>query len=269
MTVAAQSSAATGAEESVGRRLAYRARWIVIRGLACAITGAVVFGVGGRLVMLASRLIHPEAIGRFTENGFRIGEFTLAGTLELLVFGGLLSGLAAGVVWVVVKDWLPGGPVVVGVAAAATGSPFLIHSDNRDFDILGDPVPDLVLLFGLVFLFGVTLVYVDRRLDGALPPARGPLSIVVFAVLALLGMPMVFPVTLSMFSREFCFCAHPPTFTGVFFVLAGLATLIWWVEHLAGAETPSRPVRLTATATVALAVVSGIVHMTGEVLRIL
>ncbi len=39
------------------------------------------------MVMLASRLIHPDAVGRITENGNRIGEFTLEGTIGLILFG--------------------------------------------------------------------------------------------------------------------------------------------------------------------------------------
>ncbi|MEA1902973.1 MAG: hypothetical protein U9N56_05540 [Actinomycetota bacterium] len=88
-------------------RIGGRVRWVAVRGLASAVAGLLVLGVGGRLVMLASRLLHPDAAGRITENGARIGEFTVEGTIELILFGGLLSGVFAGVIWVLVKEWIP------------------------------------------------------------------------------------------------------------------------------------------------------------------
>jgi hypothetical protein len=65
-------------------RIADRLRWFFLSGLASAMAGVVVLGIGGRLVMLASRFLHPEAAGRLTENGNRIGEFTFGGTIELV-----------------------------------------------------------------------------------------------------------------------------------------------------------------------------------------
>jgi ATP-binding cassette subfamily F protein 3 len=38
------------------------------------LTGLLVAGLGGRLVMRAAALLEPSAIGRFTENGNQIGE---------------------------------------------------------------------------------------------------------------------------------------------------------------------------------------------------
>ncbi|HEY5651539.1 MAG TPA: hypothetical protein VIW46_08840, partial [Acidimicrobiia bacterium] len=63
--------------------------------------------------MFISRVLHPDAAGRITENGNRIGEFTVDGTIELIVFGGLLSGVVAGVVWVLIREWIPDNPALV------------------------------------------------------------------------------------------------------------------------------------------------------------
>jgi hypothetical protein len=49
-----------------------RIRWIAVGGLAGVVSGVLVLGLGGRLVMLASRLLHPDTAGRLTENGNRI-----------------------------------------------------------------------------------------------------------------------------------------------------------------------------------------------------
>jgi hypothetical protein len=107
--------AVTGQAESLGVRLVGLVRSVALGGLAGAISGVVVLGVGGRFVMFVSRLLHPEALGLITENGNRVGEFTVEGTIELVIFGGLLSGLLAGVIWVSVREWIANNLVVVGL----------------------------------------------------------------------------------------------------------------------------------------------------------
>ena len=109
--------------------MAVGVRWLVVRGLAAVASGTVVLG---------SRLLHPDAMGRVTENGNRIGDFTLDGTIELVVFGGVGSGVVAGVVWVIVWKWIPRHPAVVGFGAVALGGFNLIDSGSQDFVIVGD-----------------------------------------------------------------------------------------------------------------------------------
>ena len=76
-------------------------------GIAGLLTGIVVAGIGGRIVMRLAALVVPEATGRFTENGNRIGTITLDGSLALVVFVGLFFGVVAGSLWVVIRPWLP------------------------------------------------------------------------------------------------------------------------------------------------------------------
>ena len=64
--------------------------------------------------MFASRLLHPEAVGEVTEGGNLIGEFTVDGTIALILFGGLGSGLIAGAVWVFIKRWIAESYWLVG-----------------------------------------------------------------------------------------------------------------------------------------------------------
>ena len=52
---------------------------------------------------------------------------------------------------------MPDSAVLVGLGAVAIGGSLLIQADNTDFIILQDPQVDLVLLVGLVFLFGMSL----------------------------------------------------------------------------------------------------------------
>src|SRR5437762_14103933 len=48
----------------------------------------------------------PGMAGAFTSNGNRVGEITFEGTAVIVVFVGLASGLAGGVVYVVIEPWL-------------------------------------------------------------------------------------------------------------------------------------------------------------------
>jgi hypothetical protein len=252
----------------LGLRIIDLIRWIAVRGIAAMAVGTVILGIGGRLVMLASRLLHPDAVGRATENGNRIGEFTVDGTIQLILFAGLLSGAAAGVIWAVVKGWIPARPVAVGLGAVAIGGFNLIEADNRDFIILGDVRLDLVLLLGLIFLFGAVLVPTDRWLDNRLPKAGSVTSIVVYTLLVALGAPLMIPIIGSYFATGFCFCENPPIWTGVFLLAAGLATTWWWVLSLRGSSSPPKYLKTMGSVSVALAVIAGAIHLLAQLIQI-
>lgn len=254
--------------ESVAVRLVGLVRRVALGGLAGAIAGLLVLGVGGRIVMFISRLLHPEALGRITEGGNRIGEFTIGGTVELLIFAGLLSGLVGGVIWVLIKEWIPKRAVVVGLGGVALGGSFLIDGDNIDFFILEGPLPDLVLLLGLLFLFGVVLYWFDGLLDDRTSDRPGTVGIVVYSLMVAVAAPLIVPTFGNFFSEEFCFCSDPPIWTGVFLVAASLSTVTWWIQHLRGAEAPSQSLSIIGRATLALAALAGSIDLTTEITQI-
>jgi hypothetical protein len=261
--------AVTEQAEGLGVRLAGWVRSVALGGLAGAIAGVVVLGVGGRFVMFLSRLLHPEALRRTTESGARVGEFTLEGTIELVVFGGLLSGLLAGVVWVLVREWIPNNPVPVGIGTVAIGGSFLIHGNNIDFFILEDPLLDIVLLVGLLFLFGVVLYWVDGLLDSKMPVQPRTYGIVAYSLMIAIAAPLIIPTFGSLFTEEFCDCSNPPFWTGVFLTATSLSTIVWWVQHLRGADTPSKTLKTIGTTSLALTALAGAVDLATEIIRIL
>lgn len=118
--------------------------------------------------------------------------------------------------------------------AVAIGGFLLVEADNTDFAILGDPRADLVLLLGLIFVFGVVLFWLDRRL----PEIGGTTSIVVYSLLVAVGVPFLVPVLGSFFSSGFCFCENPPIWTGIFLASTSIATIWWWKLSLRSWETP-------------------------------
>ena len=108
---AAPAVTVTGDESTVDWPAGAIMRDISRGGLTGAIVGLVALGIGGRLVMRLAALLVPEATGLTTENGNRIGDITQDGTM-FLILGGIILGLLAGTVWVVVSPWIPGRGLV-------------------------------------------------------------------------------------------------------------------------------------------------------------
>jgi hypothetical protein len=229
----------------------------------------VVLGVGGRLVMFVSRLLHPEAAGLITENGNRVGEFTIDGTIELIMFGGVGFGLAAGVIWVLVRQWMPESAVLVGVGAVAIGGSLLIQADNADFIILVNPQIDLVLLISLVFTFGASLYWVDGWLDTKMPDPPRTLGVVIYSFMVLVGVVFSYATFASLFSEDFCFCSNPPRWTGVFLIATAVASITWWIQLTRGAEKPSTRLNTFGTTSLTLTALAGAIHLAREIIDIL
>lgn len=249
-------------QRSLGR-VAEPLRDIARGGLAGLLTGILVAGIGGRVVMRAAALLVPEAAGRFTENGNRVGDITLSGSLGLVIGGGLFFGLAGATIWVVVSPWLPGGArlravLAMPVAIALTGIA-LVHANNPDFRILRYDVTTVALLLGLVAVAGLTISLFDSWLDRRLPaanasaPADG-----IYLALTLAGGGLVFPVVVS----SYVFGEGP---LGLALVATGLATLVLWVRRYRG-EPPRPPwLLITGRASLLGAVVFGVVALLPDV----
>ena len=215
-------------------------------GIASLVVGLFVAGVGGRIVMRLAAILVPDAVGAFTENGFRIGDITLSGSLGLIMTG-LFLGPFAGVVWVVVSPWIPGAGLARAILtmpiAMALGTLVLIREDNRDFRILDhDPVVVAVLL-ALVAIVGLSIALVDDWLDRRLPqaPPAPSRATSVYAVLTLVGALLVFPfVVAGYFEPEL-------RLVGLALVVVGLTTLAGWVLRHRGQAQRTRRTRACAS----------------------
>jgi hypothetical protein len=230
-------------------------------GLAGAIVGVLVAGLGGRLVMRAATILHENTVGATTEAGEVIGNISLNGTLALITFGGLGMGLVAGTIWVIVRPWMPGRglvrAVVTAVAAIALGTPPLIQRTNVDFVILDhDPVV-VGMLVGLVGLVGFSIALVDGALDKRLPRPRSELqrSTVAYAALTLLGLFLILPAVVSILLNQSEYDA--PLRAGWALAVVGGCTLTWWVLRSQGRPEPPRTLRIVGSASLAVAVVLG------------
>jgi hypothetical protein len=76
---------------TLGDAMAARLRAAAIVAIGSGIAGAIVGGLGSRIVMRLATLAAPEVRGAVTENGAVVGEITLAGTVALMVFAGFAS----------------------------------------------------------------------------------------------------------------------------------------------------------------------------------
>jgi hypothetical protein len=224
-----QDTAADPAVESRWDRARGILREITAGGLAGLVAGVLVGGVGGRVVMRVSSLVAPSSsIGRTTDSGFRVGEVTLGGSIELLSFVGLFSGLIGGIflvmVWPWVSAWGRWRAIGVGGFVLAAGSASAIDPHNIDFFILGNRAFLVALFVALFFAWAFAAVMVRDVLDRVLPDrSRG--STVAYSVVALMGLPFAVAFPSLLFDSG----SDTPLAVSVSVMFVAVATLALWV----------------------------------------
>ena len=180
-----------GTRPTYAEELAELLRVLVVAGVPL---GVVVAGLGGRLAMLVLRLTSPDVVlGQETDDGFVIGEITVAGTYNLLVLGATVGFIGAAA-YVAVAPWLLGPrwarAATTGVTAGALVGSMLLHDDGLDFTVLEPLWLAIVLFVGLPTVFGVLLAYaVERVEEPGHWAARGQRRGIVPALVLLLFVP--------------------------------------------------------------------------------
>jgi hypothetical protein len=167
------------------RELAWRCLVAIGAG---AITGMLVGGLGGRLVMLVIRRASDGSVqGLLTDDGFRIGQFTTATVFLVTVTAGL--GGATGGLYLLLRGAMPRrGRAVMWAAALGlyTGADILTP-DKFDFAAL-DPKPFIIVSFVLLpVVAALTIALAIEWLLTVEPWSRRGLT----AVLALGSLPLV------------------------------------------------------------------------------
>lgn len=178
-------------------------------GLACVTAGALVGGVGGRIVMsVSAAAAGPDLAGRLTENGNRIGDFTVGGTIALIVFGGIFSGLIASVPVVGSYPWWEWARALKGLGYGLVSLALVGYTlfDSVDFRILEPVGLNVSMFLGLVMVFGFAVVGIKWLYDRWLPEPRGE-GQYVYLVLVAAGAPIPLMMgTLFYTSSSFCGC---------------------------------------------------------------
>ena len=246
-------------------------RDIVRSALTGLIVGVLVLGPGGQIVMRVAAMLDPSSAGRATENGNRIGAITLEGTAVLIIFGGLIVGLATSVVWVAIQEWIPGRSlgralVAMPIAVALTGFQ-LVRPENHDFRILEPVAPILALLLGLVAIAGFAFAIVGDWLDRRLPPPAPRLTPIVgvYVVMILAGLPFLILAARIFLEPGFA-VRSAPIGAGIALLVVGGVTAAAWIARIAtGRREPPRAMQLTGTSALMVTVGIGGWLLAGQV----
>lgn len=217
-------------------------RHIATGGLAGMAAGLLVGGVGSRLFMrIAGAASGTRGTGRITEAGFTVGEVTLGGTLALVIFIGVISGIVGAAMYLVLQPWIGWAVrwrgVVFGVllCALTSATSDVMNPDNRDFFILGNGPLLVALILGLFVAFGVVTDAAYGWLVDRLPGVEdGWRSIgVVYATLSAVGLMIGLSLGSAILigGEGMCGC-EPPLLASWSFLVVFASTLVLWVDAL-------------------------------------
>ncbi len=148
------------------------ARHLGAASLAGAIAGVLVGGLLGRVAMrVAGATTRPELAGSLTSNGNRVGEITFQGTLALILFVGVFSGIVGGVAFAVAEPWLRSRRwkgLIFGAALLVAVGFTVLDPTNIDFERFGITLLNVALFAALFIAFGVITAWLFERISTAI-----------------------------------------------------------------------------------------------------
>ncbi|MEX2623208.1 MAG: hypothetical protein WD651_05750 [Acidimicrobiia bacterium] len=139
-------------------RLIEEMRVLIVAGIP---VGMLVAGVGSRLAMLLLRVTSPDfVVGLTSDDGFTIGQVTVAGTYNLLLLGAAVGIIGAGA-YKMVAPWLIGPTwfrrLTTGLGSAAVVGSMLVHAGGIDFTVLKPTWLAIGLFVALPGVFGTVI----------------------------------------------------------------------------------------------------------------
>jgi hypothetical protein len=186
----------------VARRYLWYLNVAVASGVGAGILAA---GAGGRLVMrLLAVTAGPAAQGRITEAEEVVGRITVDGTIGFILFTGVFAGLSTGLLYLLVRRWLPdgrAGGLVYGALLLVLAGTRLdpLRPGNPDFDLVGPGWLAVAAFTALAVFHGVLVAALAARISRGVPLLGSrPRAIVAYAPLLLLL--LLPPVTLLLAS---------------------------------------------------------------------
>lgn len=156
----------------VARRYAWYVVVAVVAGLG---SGVLLAGAGGRLAMrLLAATAGDAAQGRLTEAEETVGRITVGGTVGFVLFTGLFFGGASGVLYLIVRRWLPpgrlGGVAFGGLLLVLLGTRLdPLRADNPDFGIVGPSWLAVAVFSALVIAHGMLVAALAGWYSRSLP----------------------------------------------------------------------------------------------------
>jgi hypothetical protein len=172
--------------------------------LAGAVLGLLVGGVGGRLAMMLLARMNPDATGVTSDDGFRMGQFTVSNTLQLLLTG-TAFGLVGACVYALVRHLMIGPRwfQVVSIAAgpAVVVGAEIVHSGGVDFVLLEPVWLAIGLFLAIPALYAALLTLVaERWLREDAWATRAPLSVVAIPLLLLIPLAPLLAVMVALWA---------------------------------------------------------------------
>jgi hypothetical protein len=166
----------------------------LIGGLAL---GILFGGIGGRAAMRIIFLADQDSRGAPLAGDFNAGTITMDGTFLVLITAAAL-GVAGGLLYVVVRRWLPGSGPWRGVAYGLflvftyTGG-LLPRAEHVELRMVEPPLLSIALFASLIFLYGLSLPLVIDRFDTYVPallrrPNVSAVGYLLLAALTLFGL---------------------------------------------------------------------------------
>ena len=156
--------------------VARRYLWYVNLALASGFgAGLLAAGAGGRLMMrLLAVTAGPSAQGSITEAGQVVGRISVDGTIGFIVFTALFLGLASGVLYLLLRPWLPvgrmGGIVYGALLLVLAGSRLEpLRRANPDFDLVGPGWVSVAGFAALVLFHGMLVAALAARTSRSVP----------------------------------------------------------------------------------------------------
>jgi uncharacterized membrane protein YagU involved in acid resistance len=141
----------------------------------------IVGGIGGRVAMRVVALTAGSADqGTLTEAEEVVGVISADGTVGLIFFVGVFSGLFGGLVYAAMRPWTAAaGPwkgLAFGAILLATLGWTVIERDNFDFHRFGYASLNIAMFAALFLLFGLLIAPLYDFFDGCLQPVSLRLS---------------------------------------------------------------------------------------------
>lgn len=240
-------------------RVAALMRTVGVFILAGIPAGLLAGGVGSRIAMRISAIATgPLCPGLVTANNNRCGEITLDGTIGLLFFGGVFSGIVGSLLYGGMRPWLqqlgPWKGLVFGLLLLATFGSRIIEADNPDFHRFGPPLLSIALFAVLFPLFGLIIAQLYDRLNRAIPsiPITRPVrlrTVAGYVLAGLASLPGFFFAASAVREIILTLRGAPPPFPILPGMFAPLYLYFVVVSPIAYARVRRRSVRSELTAT--------------------
>ena len=213
-------------------------RHAAVAGIAGVISGVIVGGLGGRVVMRLSAIAGPDRLtGIPTSNGNRIGDITVGGTLELVILVGIFSGAFGAIAYLITEPWLEWAGrwhgLVFGVALLLMASTVVIEPENTDFAILSNQELNIGLFSALFIGFGLLMGWLHGALDARLPQVGQGKALPLYGILVTLGALFLIVFVAQFFDEGETNESDLTPVIGGFVVAMGMATLALWLLPIA------------------------------------